>query len=86
MLLREIKDFWRVALLASVLLYPTNIDDTKDSSAEQFKLDKRSQTFKNVENAIMDLGMVDFPFPTLPASPLMLDFRLYFDIFNPIAC
>ncbi|KAE9465521.1 hypothetical protein C3L33_02571, partial [Rhododendron williamsianum] len=57
LLLREIKDFWRVALLASVLLYPTNIDDTKDSSAEQFQLEKRSQTFKIVENAITDLGL-----------------------------
>ncbi|KAG5556698.1 hypothetical protein RHGRI_007088 [Rhododendron griersonianum] len=57
LLLREIKDFWRVALLASVLLYPTNIDDTKDSSAGQFQLEKRSQTFKIVENAITDLGL-----------------------------
>ncbi|XP_058204129.1 CCA tRNA nucleotidyltransferase, mitochondrial [Rhododendron vialii] len=57
LLLREIKDFWRVALLASVLLYPTNIDDTKDSSAEQFQLEKRSQTYKIVENAITDLGL-----------------------------
>ncbi|KAI8563183.1 hypothetical protein RHMOL_Rhmol03G0092600 [Rhododendron molle] len=57
LLLREIKDFWRVALLASVLLCPTNIDDTNDSSAEQFQLEKRSQIYKIVENAITDLGL-----------------------------
>lgn len=53
LLLRKIKDFWRVALLASVLLYPTNIE----ASAEQFKLEKRSQTFKRIENAILELGL-----------------------------
>ncbi|KAL6962004.1 CCA tRNA nucleotidyltransferase [Sarracenia purpurea var. burkii] len=57
LLLREIKDFWRVALLASMLLYPTNIDVTKDSSAEQLELEKRAESFKMVENAIIELGL-----------------------------
>ncbi|KAL7246602.1 hypothetical protein ACSBR2_001661 [Camellia fascicularis] len=57
LLLREIKGFWRVALLASMLLYPTNIDVITDSSDEQFKLEKRAESFKMIENAIMELGL-----------------------------
>ncbi|THF96961.1 hypothetical protein TEA_003592 [Camellia sinensis var. sinensis] len=57
LLLREIKDFWRVALLVSMFLYPTNIDVTTDSSDEQFKLEKRAESFKMIENAITELGL-----------------------------
>ncbi|CAL5399671.1 unnamed protein product [Camellia sinensis] len=56
LLRQEIKDFWRVALLASMLLYPANIDVTTYSSDEQFKLEKRSESFKMIENAIIELG------------------------------
>ncbi|XP_057490645.1 tRNA nucleotidyltransferase cca2 isoform X3 [Actinidia eriantha] len=57
LLLREIKDFWRVALLASMLLYPMSIDGPKDPSAEQFSLEKRAESFKVIENAIIKLGL-----------------------------
>ncbi|KAK9023715.1 hypothetical protein V6N11_003918 [Hibiscus sabdariffa] len=56
-LLREIKDFWRVALLVSTLLYPTNIDCSKDIMDKNFQLDKRKGIFVSVENAIVKLGL-----------------------------
>ncbi|KAA8546308.1 hypothetical protein F0562_002953 [Nyssa sinensis] len=57
LLLREIKDFWRVALLVSVLLYPTAIDWSIDSSDKHFELDKRRELFKTVENSVMKLDL-----------------------------
>ncbi|KAG6713589.1 hypothetical protein I3842_05G161000 [Carya illinoinensis] len=57
LLLREIKDFWRVALLLSTLLYPTNVDHTEDFLKQHFQLDKRKDLFKAVENAITELGL-----------------------------
>ncbi|XAR62671.1 CCA tRNA nucleotidyltransferase [Bertholletia excelsa] len=57
LLLREIKDFWRVALLASVLLYPADIDVTKNSSAEQLELEKRKEVFAIIEEEITRLGL-----------------------------
>ncbi|KAK8552401.1 hypothetical protein V6N13_120801 [Hibiscus sabdariffa] len=56
-LLREIKDFWRVALLVSTLLYPTDIDSSKDIIDKNFQLDKRKGIFVSVENAIVKLGL-----------------------------
>ncbi|XP_017984363.1 PREDICTED: putative CCA tRNA nucleotidyltransferase 2 [Theobroma cacao] len=56
-LLREIKDFWRVALLMSTLLYPTDIDCTQDDGDKQFQLDKRKKLFVSVENAVVKLGL-----------------------------
>ncbi|XP_031266869.1 tRNA nucleotidyltransferase cca2 isoform X1 [Pistacia vera] len=56
-LLREIKDFWRVALLMSTLLYPTDVDHTDDILNEHFQLDKRRDLFEAVENAISKLGL-----------------------------
>ncbi|KDP33393.1 hypothetical protein JCGZ_12849 [Jatropha curcas] len=56
-LLREIKDFWRVALLISTVIYPTNRDFTQELLDKQFQLDKRRELFKTVENAITGLGL-----------------------------
>ncbi|KAE8666400.1 Polynucleotide adenylyltransferase family protein isoform 4 [Hibiscus syriacus] len=56
-LLREIKDFWRVALLMSTLLYPTDIDCSKDIINKHFQLDKKKGIFKSVDNAIVKLGL-----------------------------
>ncbi|XWS23374.1 hypothetical protein CRYUN_Cryun28dG0008200 [Craigia yunnanensis] len=56
-LLKEIKDFWRVSLLMSALLYPTNIDCTQDIIDKHFQLDKRKDLFVSVENAIFKLGL-----------------------------
>ncbi|TXG71725.1 hypothetical protein EZV62_000304 [Acer yangbiense] len=56
-LLREIKDFWRVALLISTLLYPIDVDSTQDILGKNFQLDKRRDLFTEVENAIIKLGL-----------------------------
>ncbi|OMO88926.1 hypothetical protein CCACVL1_08108 [Corchorus capsularis] len=57
LLLKEIKDFWRVALLMSTLLYPTDIDCTRDIINRHFQLDKRKDLFVSIENAIIKLGL-----------------------------
>ncbi|KAK0577476.1 hypothetical protein LWI29_033443 [Acer saccharum] len=57
LLLREIKDFWRVALLISTLLYPIDVDCTQDILSKNFQLDKRRDLFTEVENAIIKLGL-----------------------------
>lgn len=59
LLLREIKDFWRVALLLSTLLYPNNIDSIV--STEHFDLDKRRKLFKQIEEAITKQGIEGLP-------------------------
>ncbi|XP_065881944.1 tRNA nucleotidyltransferase cca2 isoform X2 [Euphorbia lathyris] len=56
-LLREIKDFWRVALLIASMIYPTNADSTQDLLDKKFELDKRRELFKTVEKAITELGL-----------------------------
>ncbi|KAF2297388.1 hypothetical protein GH714_022642 [Hevea brasiliensis] len=56
-LLRDVKDFWRVALLISTMIYPTSIDSTEDFLDKQYQLDKRIELFKTVENAITKLGL-----------------------------
>ncbi|XVE60770.1 hypothetical protein DITRI_Ditri05aG0154100 [Diplodiscus trichospermus] len=57
LLLKEIKHFWRVALLISTLLYPTDIDCTQDIIDKNFQLDKRKDLFVSVESAIVKLGL-----------------------------
>ncbi|MFS8031825.1 hypothetical protein Hanom_Chr17g01550481 [Helianthus anomalus] len=53
LLLREIKDLWRPALLISTLLH------NNDSSIEviEVELDKRRQVFREVEQEILKLGL-----------------------------
>ncbi|KAK4359094.1 hypothetical protein RND71_021323 [Anisodus tanguticus] len=57
LLLREIKEFWRVALLLSMQLHPVDIVSSTSFSNENFELDKRSELFQTVENAITTLGL-----------------------------
>ncbi|OMO76804.1 hypothetical protein CCACVL1_15410 [Corchorus capsularis] len=55
LLLREIKDFWRVALLMSTLLYDPTDDDI--TNRHFLQLDKRKDLFVSVENAVVKLGL-----------------------------
>lgn len=53
-LLRELRDFWRVALLISILLHPI---DSCDSEDEHSHFGKRKDLFNAVENSITKLGL-----------------------------
>ncbi|XP_057426870.1 tRNA nucleotidyltransferase cca2-like [Lotus japonicus] len=53
-LLREIKHYWRVALLMSTIVHPIDINDTED---EYSQLCKRRDLFSTVENSIIKLGL-----------------------------
>lgn len=55
LLLREIKDFWRVALLVSILLH-TDVSE-HESSGKDIQLEKRQETFKLVKDVISKLGL-----------------------------
>ncbi|GAB2286363.1 hypothetical protein Dimus_020778 [Dionaea muscipula] len=55
LLVREIKAFWKVALLVSTLSYPVGIE--LDSADKQFGLDKRMDLFKLVEDVIIKQGL-----------------------------
>ncbi|GMN25973.1 hypothetical protein TIFTF001_001134 [Ficus carica] len=54
-LLREINDFWRVALLISTLLY--KIDSTENLLNKNFQLDELRDIFKAAESSIVGLGL-----------------------------
>lgn len=56
LLLRQIKSFWRVALLLSTLLYP-KVEHAGDSLTDNFKTEKRREIFVNVERAISESGL-----------------------------
>ncbi|KAL0337424.1 UNVERIFIED_CONTAM: CCA tRNA nucleotidyltransferase, mitochondrial [Sesamum calycinum] len=51
--LREIKEFWRAALVISLLLYGNDVG----SSNEETELKERGELFKRVENAILEKGL-----------------------------
>ncbi|KAJ7969689.1 CCA tRNA nucleotidyltransferase [Quillaja saponaria] len=53
-LLWEIREFWRVSLLISTLLYPIDINHTGD---KHFHLYKQRDLFKSVEDSIVRLGL-----------------------------
>ncbi|XP_021847913.2 tRNA nucleotidyltransferase cca2 [Spinacia oleracea] len=55
LLLREIKEFWPVALLVSTLLYPNGV--LCESSAEDLKLEKSEELFKLVKDVIVKLDL-----------------------------
>lgn len=55
-LLREVKEFWRVGLLISTMLYPSDTDSTQDFLENKFELDRRKDLFKAAEDAIVNLG------------------------------
>ncbi|KAL7118172.1 hypothetical protein ACP275_03G118900 [Erythranthe tilingii] len=57
LLLREIKEFWRAALMVSLLLYPKYIVSIKNSSSEETELHGRKELFNRVENAILEMGL-----------------------------
>jgi hypothetical protein len=73
LILREIKDFWRVALFISVISYPKveNVDDTRN---QQDELQQRKEKYLRVQRSITDLGKVSnnvcrncaFPIATIP--------------------
>lgn len=55
LLLRQIKDFWRVALLISTLLHP-KASHTCDTLNSHTELDRRREIFGKFESAITQLG------------------------------
>ncbi|KAH9626384.1 hypothetical protein KSS87_009070 [Heliosperma pusillum] len=55
LLLREIKEFWPVALLMSTLVYPYG--DLQESSTEGIKLEKSRELFKLVSDMIAERGL-----------------------------
>ncbi|KAK6938538.1 Poly A polymerase, head domain [Dillenia turbinata] len=57
LVVREIKDFWRVALLVSTLLYPTEMVHIEDFSEEHIQIDKKNEIFNIVENEIVRLDL-----------------------------
>ncbi|RLN22136.1 putative CCA tRNA nucleotidyltransferase 2 [Panicum miliaceum] len=56
LILREIKDFWRVALLISVLSYP-EAENAADILNKQDELHLRKEKYTRVERAITDLDL-----------------------------
>ncbi|KAG8093675.1 hypothetical protein GUJ93_ZPchr0012g21257 [Zizania palustris] len=56
LLLREIKDFWRVALFISILSYP-EVDNASDSLVQQDELHRRKETYIRIERSITDLEL-----------------------------
>lgn len=57
--MREIKDFWPVALLMATLLYPSNVDYTEDLLNRHFELERRKELFDLVYNEIVKLGKLN---------------------------
>ncbi|KAL9245483.1 hypothetical protein vseg_019129 [Gypsophila vaccaria] len=55
LLLREIKDFWPVALLVSTLIYPEGC--SHESSIEDVKLEKSRELFNLVKDMITEKGL-----------------------------
>ncbi|KAL2893572.1 putative CCA tRNA nucleotidyltransferase 2 [Bienertia sinuspersici] len=55
LLLREIKEFWPVALLLSTILYPG--DGLHESAVEDMKLEKSEELFKLVKNVVVKLEL-----------------------------
>eukprot|EP00268_Persea_americana_P008113 TRINITY_DN13113_c0_g1_i14.p1 TRINITY_DN13113_c0_g1~~TRINITY_DN13113_c0_g1_i14.p1 ORF type:complete len:239 (-),score=37.88 TRINITY_DN13113_c0_g1_i14:438-1154(-) len=56
LLLRQLKDFWRVALLMSTLL-STNNDHTEEFLRDRSKLEEKRDTFMRVEDSIIELDL-----------------------------
>ncbi|KAG8378419.1 hypothetical protein BUALT_Bualt08G0135400 [Buddleja alternifolia] len=57
LILREIKDFWRAALVLSLLLHPHDICSSTNLSNEDTELNERGELFSRVENAILEMGL-----------------------------
>ncbi|XP_062204118.1 CCA tRNA nucleotidyltransferase, mitochondrial-like isoform X2 [Phragmites australis] len=56
LLLREIKDFWRVALLISILSYP-EAENVGDILSQQDELHRRKEKYIRAERSITDLDL-----------------------------
>lgn len=56
LILRDIKDFWRVALFISTLSYP-EVDNASDSLSQQVELHRRKEKYIRVERSISDLDL-----------------------------
>jgi len=72
-LLREVKDFWRVALLIALLAYPSPIGCSEDAMFKHTELDNRKKVFQAVENAILKLGMSSGPSFLTKVHPCVVD-------------
>ncbi|XP_022858167.1 putative CCA tRNA nucleotidyltransferase 2 isoform X2 [Olea europaea var. sylvestris] len=57
LLLREIKEFWRAALVLSMLLRAAIIVCSTNSSNNEYELDKKVELFNRIEKAILELGL-----------------------------
>ncbi|PIN09292.1 tRNA nucleotidyltransferase/poly(A) polymerase [Handroanthus impetiginosus] len=57
LVLRDIKEFWRAALVLSLLLFPEDIGSSKKLSIEDKKLQEKRELFNRVENAILEMGL-----------------------------
>ncbi|KAG9441209.1 hypothetical protein H6P81_017063 [Aristolochia fimbriata] len=56
LLLRQIKDFWRVALMLSALLHDTG-ENMETFPCQTAQLEQRRQLFRRIENSIAELGL-----------------------------
>ncbi|KQJ92058.1 hypothetical protein BRADI_4g41470v3 [Brachypodium distachyon] len=56
LILREIKDFWRVALFISTLIHP-EVDKPSGSLSQQDELHLRKEKYISVERSITELGL-----------------------------
>ncbi|CAD6268239.1 unnamed protein product [Miscanthus lutarioriparius] len=56
LVLREIKDFWRVALLLSILSYP-EAENAAETFNKQDELQRRREKYTRVERSITDLDL-----------------------------
>ncbi|GER27513.1 CCA-adding enzyme [Striga asiatica] len=57
LLLREIKEFWRAALVLSLLLYPADIGLSENLSVEYTELNERIEIYNSIEKAILEMGL-----------------------------
>ncbi|CAI0554436.1 unnamed protein product [Linum tenue] len=55
--LREVKDLWRIALLISTMLHPSDLASSSKEDNGKPELDKRKDLFKAAEAAILELGL-----------------------------
>ncbi|CAA0827804.1 Polynucleotide adenylyltransferase family protein [Striga hermonthica] len=57
LLLREIKEFWRAALVLSLLLYPEDIGLSENLSVEDSELNGRIELYNSIEKSIVEMGL-----------------------------
>ncbi|KAL6525238.1 hypothetical protein OROMI_030831 [Orobanche minor] len=57
LLLREIKEFWRAAVVLSLLLYPQDIGSSKNLSVEDTEVKEAINLYDRIENAILEMEL-----------------------------